>query len=206
MAATSTLPTQEETFARLAKDYPASDLSWPKLRPPEDPLQSYWDRFLKWLGQQFPKPETTTPLDGEKIWQVATVALKYAMIVLGCFLLFLVIRGLLRRTKLIAPTGKEPFELPEVNGDHRTLTDEIRDALAAGHYALAGRLRWKLFLRRAAQPPTRTLQEFLHSRASFPSETAREYEALMFRMASATDERYRQFDHALVSLEENSNA
>lgn len=149
-------------------------------------------RFLDWLNSLF-------KIDSKPTWDLAFLLqfakwIGIALIVFG--LLYLAYRLV---TRPRGPAARRVAHAPLLSTE--TLSLELDEALAAGQFAKAARLRWRLFLHRNERTPDMTPYEhFRAQRATLEAWLAKQY-STMFAGRTLTRDDYDDLESRLSSLE-----
>lgn len=190
----SGLPTEytarQNLFEQLVRGYDAKGLTLPDLAPRESWLEAGLRRLREWAESLLPDVHLGPSL---KSWLKAALhALPYLIMAILVLAIGIAIYAAVRR----ALRRVEEAE-PEAPRSSPGLEPKLEAALARGDFALAARLRWKLFLARRREPADRTPQEYLEGRGAFVLSQYR----LMFGRAETPEPVYGELHGALSALE-----
>lgn len=146
----------KESLDRLLKEHESSDYHLPPLkREPssfENWVESVRNRFEDWKLPQ------AGEMDLAWIWKIA-------LVVVFALVLFMIVRTIMNRDDDRDFFNSEATSPGATGRDlQKTIKNELEEALSNKNYALAMRLRWKIFLSDRALAATCTPQEYLRQK------------------------------------------
>jgi len=182
-----------EILHQLLSEQPAEGYRLPALAPTENWFEKFLDEIADYIEHLFPRGNSLSSLTGETLLEILRALALTSLIVALAYFAW-------RIWKIYAPRRAVAVVREALPSTSASITRELELAVKQGEWALAARLRWRLFLFRIRKPLSLTPLELLPRSERMVIPVMSVY-ATMFGAAGASAE-YQELDSALQQAEQ----
>lgn len=192
---------EEEAYSSVLKDSAEVSMDLPKWKTTSDrwaELAEQWRQFIKSIYDKYLKPETDLKADWIDWNLISTILIGlfwFSVIVLVIYIIITLVQRF---------SEPRQFKIKEswshISSREEKLVDLVKKAMNEGNWALASKLRWRLFLERTNRSAEITPLEFESQKKPALPRAIEQYEN-MFTEPGSSQEWYVQYSEKLKKLE-----